>query len=110
MIEISRRIFATNAFGAKLGLNELSPGPTITTRDALRQWVIENVGSYYHFVGTAKMGTDPMAVVDPRLNVHGIDGLRIADASVMPTITSANTHTSTVMIAERAADFILGQS
>jgi choline dehydrogenase len=110
MIEISRRIFATDAFGGKLGLNELSPGPTTTTRDALRQWVIENVGSYYHFVGTAKMGTDAMSVVDPRLCVHGIDGLRICDASVMPTIPSANTHTSTVMIAERAADFILGRA
>lgn len=110
MIEISRKIFAAKAFAEGLGLVELSPGPTVTTRDALRQWVIENIGSYYHFVGTSKMGTDAMAVVDPTLKVHGIDGLRICDASIMPTIVSANTHTTTVMIAERAADFILGQA
>jgi choline dehydrogenase len=110
MIEISRRIFAADAFGAKLGLNELSPGPTVSTREALRDWVIENVGSYYHFVGTAKMGNGPMAVVDTELKVHGIAGLRVCDASVMPTITSANTHTTTVMIAERAADFLLGHA
>lgn len=110
MIQIARDIFATEAFRTGLGLTELSPGPAIQTRDELRGWVIENVGSYYHFAGTAKMGTDPMAVVDPELRVHGIEGLRVADASVMPTIVSANTHTTTVMIAERAADFILTAS
>lgn len=110
MIEIARKVFAAKAFSEKLGLVELSPGPQVTTRDALRQWVIENVGSYYHFVGTSKMGTDAMAVVDPTLKVRGIDGLRICDASVMPSIVSANTHTTTVMIAERAADFILGRA
>lgn len=108
MIEIARRIFATEAFRTGLGLTELSPGPEITTREQLRDWVIENVGSYYHFAGTARMGTDAMAVVDPELRVHGIEGLRVADASVMPTIVSANTHTTTVMIAERAAAFLLG--
>lgn len=110
MIEIARKVFAAKALAEGLGLVELSPGPTVTTRDALRAWVIENIGSYYHFVGTSKMGTDPMAVVDPALRVHGIAGLRICDASVMPTIVSANTHTTTVMIAERAADFILGRA
>ena len=110
MIEISRRIFAAKTFAEGFGLNELSPGPEVTTRDALRSWVIENVGSYYHFVGTSKMGADPLAVVDSRLQVHGLEGLRVCDASVMPTIVSANTHTTTVMIAERAADFILGCS
>jgi choline dehydrogenase len=108
MIEIARRIFATEAFHTGLGLTELSPGPNVQTREQLRGWVIENVGSYYHFAGTAKMGTDAMAVVDPELRVHGITGLRVADASVMPTIVSANTHTTTVMIAERAAAFLLG--
>lgn len=108
MIEIARSIFATEAFRTGLGLTELSPGPEIESRTQLRTWVIENVGSYYHFVGTAKMGIDAMAVVDPELRVHGIEGLRVADASVMPTIVSANTHTTTVMIAERAAAFLLG--
>ncbi len=110
MIEIGRKIFAAKAFKEGLGLNELSPGPQVTTRDQLRDYVIENTGSYYHFVGTSKMGVDEMAVVDTKLKVHGIDGLRVCDASVMPTIVSANTHTTTVMIAERAADFLLGKA
>jgi choline dehydrogenase len=63
----------------------------------------------FHPVGTAKMGpaADPMAVVDARLRVHGIDALRVVDASVMPTITSGNTNAPTLMIAERAAEWIL---
>ena len=60
----------------------------------------------FHPVGTAKMGTDKQAVVDSRLRVHGVQGLRIADASVMPTITSGNTNSPTLMIAEKAADMI----
>jgi choline dehydrogenase len=105
MVKIARDIYRTRAF-AKLGLEEIGPGPTVTTDAELRAWVTENVGSYYHFVGSCKMGIDRMAVVDPRLKVRGVEGLRIADGSVMPTIPSANTHTTIVMIGERAADFI----
>lgn len=105
MVKITRDIYRTKAF-AKLGLQELSPGPTASNDAELREWVLANTGSYYHFVGSCKMGVDNAAVVDPRLKVHGIDGLRVADGSIMPAIPSANTYTTIVMIGERAADFI----
>jgi choline dehydrogenase len=105
MVKIARDIYRTKAF-EEWGLKELSPGPTVVNDADLREWVLNNTGSYYHFVGSCKMGIDRMAVVDPRLKVRGVDGLRIVDGSVIPTIPAANTHTSIVMIGERAADFI----
>jgi choline dehydrogenase len=105
MMKIARDIYGTKAF-AKIGLQELSPGPAVVDDTQLREWVINNIGSYYHFVGSCKMGVDRLAVVDPHLKVYGVDGLRVADGSVIPTIPSANTHTTIVMIGERAADFI----
>lgn len=105
MVTIARDIYGTKAF-AKMGLKEVSPGPAVGDDAQLREWVINNIGSYYHFVGSCKMGLDRMAVVDPQLKVHGVDGLRVADGSVIPTIPSANTHTTVVMIGERAADYI----
>lgn len=105
MVQIGRDIYKTKAFAA-WGMQELSPGPTVSDKAALRQWVVDNTGSYYHFVGTCKMGVDRLAVVDPQLKVRGVDGLRVVDGSVIPTIPAANTHTTIVMIAERAADMI----
>jgi choline dehydrogenase-like flavoprotein len=64
--------------------------------------------SFGHPVGTCKIGVDELAVVDPQLRVRGVDGLRIADASIMPTVTAGNTHAPTTMIGERAADLVLG--
>jgi choline dehydrogenase len=105
MVQIARDIYGTKAF-AELGLQELSPGPMVSDDAQLREWVVNNIGSYYHFVGSCKMGVDRLAVVDPQLRVYGVDGLRVADGSVIPTIPSANTHTTVVMIGERAAEFI----
>jgi len=88
------------------GARELYPGPEITTAAQVRDYVRRTVISYHHQVGTCKMGVDAEAVVDPRLRVHGIAGLRVADASVMPAVTSGNTNAPSLMIGERAADFI----
>ena len=86
---------------------ELKPGPDIVTDAELEQAAGDIGTTIFHPIGTCKMGSDDMAVVDDRLKVHGIDGLRVIDASVMPTITSGNTNAPTVMIAEKGAVFIL---
>lgn len=106
MMEIAREIYRTKAFVSAWNLTELAPGPEVRNRAELTDWVLGNTGSYYHFAGSCKMGIDQMSVVDPRLRVHGTEGLRVADASIMPSVTSANPHTTVVMIAERAAEFI----
>ncbi|MFO0957559.1 MAG: GMC family oxidoreductase N-terminal domain-containing protein [Isosphaeraceae bacterium] len=106
MVEIARAIYATKAYKDAWGLVEVGPGPSVPNGPALREWVVNNIGSYYHFGGSCKMGVDSMAVVDPKLRVHGVRKLRIADGSVMPTIPAANPHTTIVMIAERAAEFL----
>ena len=106
MVEIAREIYRTKAFTDDWGITEVAPGPEATTRAQVREWVLANTGSYYHFAGSCRMGVDSLAVVDPRLKVHGVQGLRVADASVMPSLVSANPHTTVVMIGERAAQFI----
>ena len=74
---------------------------------AILEWVRNTATTIYHPTGTCKMGTDSTAVVDPRLRVHGIQGLRVADASIMPAITSGNTNAPSMMIGEKAADLVL---
>ncbi|WP_371785570.1 GMC family oxidoreductase [Streptosporangium subroseum] len=106
VVEVAREIYRTKAFAEEWGLNEVAPGPEVVTRDQLRDWVKANTGSYYHFAGSCRMGTDALAVVDPHLRVRGIEGLRVADASIMPSLVTAHPHATVVMIAERAADFI----
>ncbi|MFE0463964.1 GMC family oxidoreductase [Kitasatospora sp. NPDC058965] len=105
-VEVAREIYRTEAFAKEWGLTELAPGPDVTTRAELRTWSSLNTGSFHHYGGTCKMGVDSLAVVDPRLKVRGIEGLRVADASVMPSMVAGHSHTSVVMIGERAADFI----
>jgi choline dehydrogenase-like flavoprotein len=85
---------------------EWSPGGTVATREALRATARQTLESLYHPVSSCRMGTDDLSVVDPRLRVHGIEGLRVIDASVMPTLVRGNTNAPTIMIAERGADLI----
>ena len=88
-------------------MSELAPGADRTTDDEILDWVKKAAETTYHPVGTCKMGSDPMAVVDAQLRVHGIAGLRVADASIMPTLTSGNTNAPSIMISEKAADTVL---
>jgi choline dehydrogenase len=79
------------------------PGPDVTD---LREFLARGTGTYYHPVGSCAMGVGPNAVVDPDLRVHGLTGLRVADASIMPRIVCVNTNATTIMIGEKAADLI----
>lgn len=81
--------------------------PDISSDDAVAEHIRRSVETIYHPVGTCKMGTDELAVVDPQLRVHGLGGLRVVDASIMPTIVTGNTNAPVMMIAEKAADLIL---
>ena len=105
-IRLARELIAMPAFDAFRG-PEYEPGVATQSDAELDQYIRNTANSIYHAVGSCRMGVDPMAVVDPELRVHGLDGLRVVDASVMPTMVSANTNAATMMIAERAADFIL---
>jgi len=89
---------------------EVAPGDDVRSRTELRDYVRRAVSSYHHQVGTCRMGVDSAAVVDPALRVRGVAGLRVVDASVMPSIPSGNTNVPTVAVAERAADLLLGSA
>jgi choline dehydrogenase len=102
----ARRIFATQAFAPYI-VQETRPGSAITTDAEVEEFARREGSSLYHPVGTCKMGIDDMAVVDPRLKVRGMDGLRVADASIMPYLTTGNTNAPTIMIGEKAADLII---
>jgi choline dehydrogenase len=108
-VELVRKIFSQPAFDRYRG-SEVEPGPDITSDAAIEAWIRRNSSTAFHPVGTCKMGndSDPMAVVDDRLRVRGVAGLRVADASIMPTISSGNTMAPTMMIGQRCVDFMLG--
>jgi choline dehydrogenase len=95
---------------APLRLSEIAPGPALQSDAEIIEWVKQVGETTYHPVGTCKMGSDPMAVVDAGLRVHGIAGLRVADASIMPTLTSGNTNVPCIMIGEKAADMVLSDA
>ncbi len=103
-VELCREIGAAEPLAAGWGARELHPGPS---RD-LREFVRASALSYAHPVGTCRMGTGDDAVVDPELRVRGVEGLRVADASIMPVIPSGNTAAPTVMIGEKASDLVAG--
>jgi choline dehydrogenase len=105
-VELCREIGTAPAL-AEWGATELYPGPAVRDAAALRDYVRRTAITYHHQVGTCKMGRDAMAVVDPTLRVRGIEGLRVADASVMPSITSGNTNSPTMMIAEKCAAMMM---
>ncbi len=101
----ARKIFAAPAFAAHSD-GEIVPGPAVTTDAGLEEHIRQTGTTIYHPVGTCKMGEDPMAVVDLRLRVRGLSGLRVIDASIMPAVTTGNTNAPTIMIAEKGAAMI----
>ncbi|MFC3852156.1 GMC family oxidoreductase [Salinispirillum marinum] len=106
-VKLGREILAQAPFDPHRG-KALYPGAKVQTDSQLRVYVRAHAESIYHPVGTCKMGRDDMAVVDDQLRVHGLEGLRVVDASIMPTLVGGNTNAPTTAIAERAADCILG--
>jgi choline dehydrogenase len=104
-VRIIRELFSTDLFDEFRG-EEVAPGADVTSDEGLQAYVRKVADTNFHAVGTCKMGTDPMAVVDSQLRVHGVEGLRVVDASIMPTITTGNTNAPTIMIGEKAADLI----
>ena len=104
-MKITRRIVAAPALAPYAG-DEIEPGGDVNSDDEWLDYARAKGNTVYHPIGTAKMGGDAMAVVDDRLRVHGIQGLRVIDASIMPTLVSGNTNAPTIMIAEKAADML----
>ena len=105
-VKLGRALAATPAMKPYVA-EEYRPGPAATTDADLLEFVRNYGATIFHPVGTCKMGSDPMAVVDDRLNVRGVSGLRVVDCSIMPTLISGNTHAPVVMIAEKASDLVL---
>jgi choline dehydrogenase len=109
-IRVARRILEQSSFDPFSG-GEISPGPDVSSDQEILDWVARDAETALHPSCTAKMGVDDMSVVDPgSLMVHGIEGLRVVDASVMPYVTNANIFAPVMMVAEKAADLILGNT
>jgi choline dehydrogenase-like flavoprotein len=104
-MRICREIGAAHAFDS-WRLREVIPGPEMKSESELRDYIRQAALTYFHPAGSCRMGIDSAAVVDPELRVHGVVGLRVADASIMPSIVSGNTNAPTIMIGEKAADIV----
>ena len=109
IVKFARKFFAT-APASELVAQELSPGPAVRSDAEIDAWLRANVRTAMHPTSTCAMGQDDMAVVDGQLRVRGLSGLRIADASIMPTIVGGNTNAPAIMIAEKAVDLVLGRA
>jgi len=110
LLRLIRRIAGQPALGGVITAEE-RPGPQVDERDALLDYARETGQTAWHTVGSCRMGNSPHdSVVDSRLKVHGVSGLRVADASIMPTIASSNTNAPAMMIGERAAELILSDA
>jgi choline dehydrogenase len=112
-LRLARKVSQQAAF-APYYVRELRPGPKVESDEAFAEYIRSTIFSSYHPVGTCKMGCDPgsdgMAVVDAQLRVHGIAGLRVADASVCPTIPASNTNAAAILAGEKAADLMLADA
>jgi choline dehydrogenase len=104
-VRVARQLSASPAL-APFVAEEMSIGAAASSDEQILEKAREKGTTIFHPSGTCKMGSDPMAVVDERLRVHGIEGLRVIDASIMPTLVSGNTNAPTIMIAEKAAEMI----
>lgn len=107
-VRLTREIIGQDAMSPYRG-EEIQPGIQVQSDEEIDAFVRQNVESAYHPSCSCKMGTDSMAVVDPQTKVHGIEGLRVVDSSIFPTIPNGNLNSPTIMVAERAADLILGK-
>jgi choline dehydrogenase len=105
-VALARAIYRT-APQARITGREIQPGADISTPEQLETYIRANAGVTQHPVGTCSMGVGPDAVVDARLRVYGVEGLRVADASIMPTVPGGNTNAASIMVGEKASDLIL---
>jgi len=108
-VRLTREIFAQDAFAPLRG-RELAPGPGVVSDAEIDAYLTDAVESAYHPSGTCKMGSDELSVVNAECQVHGLDGLRVVDSSIIPSIVSGNLNAPTIMLAEKAADIIAGNN
>ncbi len=108
-LKLCRRFIGAASFDEYRG-EEIYPGVEAASDDALLAFIRTHGQTVDHPVGTCRMGCDPLSVVDAELRVHGVEGLRVVDASIMPTLVSGNTNAPTIMIAEKGADLIRGSA